>query len=122
VNATRPLVTVIDDDESVRESLPDLLTELGFSTITFASAEAFLSSDCIERARCLILDIAMPGMSGLELQQELALRGQNIPIVFITANGDESIRARVLARGAVDCLFKPFSEAVLLAALKAAFH
>jgi FixJ family two-component response regulator len=122
VNATRPLVTVIDDDESVRESLPDLLTELGFSTIAFASAEAFLSSDCIERARCLILDIAMPGMSGLELQQELALRGQNIPIVFITANGDESIRARVLARGAVDCLFKPFSEAVLLAALKAAFH
>jgi FixJ family two-component response regulator len=121
VIAIRPLVTVVDDDESVRESLPDLLMEFGFSANTFASAEEFLSSDCIGRSGCLILDVAMPGMSGLELQRELALRGRDIPIVFITANEDESVRARVLSRGAVDCLFKPFSEAVLLAALKAAF-
>ena len=118
----RPLVTVVDDDESVRESLPDLLAELGFSSRAFSSAEEFLTSDRIGGAECLILDIAMPGMSGLELQRELALSGRDIPIVFITASRDEAVRALALKRGAVDCLFKPFSETVLLAALNAAFH
>ncbi|MFC4527003.1 response regulator [Dyella halodurans] len=117
-----PLVTVVDDDESVRESLPDLLTELGFSARAFSSAEEFLTSDCLGTAKCLILDIAMPGMSGLDLQRELALSGRHIPIVFITASRDETIRALALKRGAVDCLFKPFSETVLLAALHAAFQ
>lgn len=122
VIAMRPLVTVVDDDESVRESLPDLLMEFGFSVRAFSSAEAFLTSDCLGAAGCLILDMAMPGMSGLELQHELAQSGRDIPIVFITANRDETIRTLALKRGAVDCLFKPFSETVLLAALNAAFH
>lgn len=120
--AMRPLVTVVDDDESVRESLPDLLMEFGFSARTFSSAEEFLTSDCFGTAGCLILDMAMPGMSGLELQRELVLRERHIPIVFITASRNESVRDLAIERGAVDCLFKPFSESVLLAALNAAFH
>jgi FixJ family two-component response regulator len=114
------LVSVVDDDESVRESLPDLLREFGFAVEAFASAEAFLASDCLGRTRCLILDIAMPGMSGPDLQQELTLRRQEIPIIFITAHRDETVRQRVLAQGAVECLFKPFSETALLKALTAA--
>ena len=118
----RSLVSVVDDDESVRESLPDLLREFGFAAQAFASAEEFLASDCVGRTGCLILDIAMPGMSGLDLQQELSLRRQEIPIVFITAVADETVRPRVLERGAVECLFKPFSETALLGALKVAFR
>jgi FixJ family two-component response regulator len=118
----RSLVSVVDDDESVRESLPDLLREFGFAAQAFSSAEEFLASDCVGQTRCLILDIAMPGMSGLELQQELSLRRQEIPIVFITAMADETVRPRVLERGAVECLFKPFSETALLGALKVAFR
>lgn len=115
-------VSVIDDDESVRESLPDLLRELGFATQVFSSAEEFLASGSIERTGCLILDIAMPGMSGPELQQELTLRGQDIPIVFITAHGDETVRPRLIKAGAVECLFKPFSETALLTALNTALR
>lgn len=118
----RSLVSVVDDDESVRESLPDLLRELGFAAQAFSSAEEFLASECVGQTRCLILDIVMPGMSGLDLQQELSLRRQEIPIVFITAAGDETARPRVLERGAVECLFKPFSETALLGALKVAFR
>jgi FixJ family two-component response regulator len=121
VHALRPLVTIVDDDQSVRESLPDLLAEFGFSARAFSSAEEFLTSDCIDSARCLILDMAMPDMSGLDLQNELARGGWNIPIVFITANRDEATRDLVLSRGAVDCLHKPFSDSTLLAALHAAF-
>jgi FixJ family two-component response regulator len=117
---TRSLVSVVDDDESVRESLPDLLRELGFAAQAFSSAEAFLASDVVNETSCLLLDIAMPGMSGPELQQELLRRRQEIPIVFITANGDKTVRPRLLARGAVECLFKPFSDAALLDALNAA--
>jgi len=106
----------------VRESLPDLLREFGFAAQAFASAEEFLASDCVGQTGCLILDIAMPGMSGLDLQQELSLRRQEIPIVFITAVADETVRPRVLERGAVECLFKPFSETALLGALKVAFR
>ena len=118
----RSLVSVVDDDESVRESLPDLLRELGFSAEAFSSAEAFLASDFVSETSCLLLDVAMPGMSGPELQQELIGRQQEIPIVFITANGDKTVRPRLLAQGAVECLFKPFSEAALLDALNAALR
>ena len=116
------LVSVVDDDESVRESLPDLLKEFGFDVQAFASAEAFLASDCVDSTRCLILDISMPGMSGPELQRELALRQQPIPIVFITAQTDESVRRRMLERGAVECLHKPFSDTALQAAIEAALR
>jgi FixJ family two-component response regulator len=115
-----PLVSVVDDDESVRESLPDLLRELGYAAKAFSSAEEFLASDCIGRTRCLILDIAMPGMSGPDLHRELKVRGQEIPVIFITAN--QSARPRMLEQGAVECLNKPFSDAALLGALHAAFR
>ena len=115
-------ISVVDDDESVRESLPDLLRELGFAAEAFSSADAFLASDFVSDTSCLLLDVAMPGMSGPELQQELIRRQQDIPIVFITANGDKTIRPRLLAQGAVECLFKPFSDAALLDALNAALR
>jgi FixJ family two-component response regulator len=118
----RSLVTVVDDDESVRESLPDLLRQFGFAAQAFSSAEAFLASEVLSETRCLILDIAMPSMSGPDLQQELARRRQEIPIVFITGQGDESIRLRLLANGSVECLFKPFNETALLDALEAALR
>ena len=118
----RSLVSVVDDDESVRESLPDLLRQFGFAAEAFSSAEAFLASDIVGQTSCLLLDVAMPGMSGPELQQELIRRRQEIPIVFITANGDKTVRPRLLAQGAVECLFKPFGEAALLDALDAALR
>ena len=117
-----PLISVVDDDESVRESLPDLLREFGFAAEAFASAEEFLASDSLGRTRCLVLDVTMPGMSGPDLQQELTRRRQEIPIVFITAHRDECVRPRLLERGAVECLFKPFSETALLDALNAALR
>src|SRR3989475_4041036 len=119
---TRSLVSVVDDDESVRESLPDLLREFGYAARAFSSAEEFLASDCMGRTRCLILDIAMPGISGPDLQRELRRRRQEIPIVFITAHEDETVRPRLLEQGAVECLFKPFSETALLAALNTALR
>jgi FixJ family two-component response regulator len=118
----RSLVTIVDDDESVRESLPDLLRQFGFAAEAFSSAEAFLASDVVGETSCLLLDIAMPGMSGTDLQQELTDRRQQIPIVFITASGDRTVRPRLIARGAVDCLFKPFSEAALLDAVNEALR
>ena len=120
VMSKRSLVSVVDDDESVRESLPDLLRQLGLAAEAFPSAEAFLASEALSDTRCLILDIAMPGMSGPDLQQELSRRRQDIPIIFITALSDDTIRPRLLAQGAVDCLVKPFSEAALLDALNSA--
>ncbi len=116
------LVAVVDDDESVRESLPDLLRQCGFEVKAFSSADEFLASDVVCRTRCLILDIAMPGMTGLDLQRELTSRRQEIPIVFITAHGDETTRPRVLRDGAVECLSKPFSETAVLAAVHAALR
>ena len=116
------LVTVVDDDESVRESLPDLLREFGYSVRAFSSAEEFLASDCVGQTGCLILDIAMPGMTGPDLQRELARRRQEIPIIFITAHADETVRPRLLEQGAVECLFKPFSETALLEALNSALR
>lgn len=120
--ASRPLVSVVDDDESVRESLPDLLREFGFAVETFASAEEFLASDSLGQTRCLILDIAMPGMSGPDLQQELKRRRQAVPIVFMTAHGGRDMRPRLLEQGAVECLSKPFSDTALRAALDAALR
>jgi FixJ family two-component response regulator len=120
MKVTGLLVSVVDDDESVRESLPDLLQEFGFAVRAFSSAEEFLASDYIGQTKCLILDISMPGMSGPELQQELILRGQQIPVIFITAHRDDSVRPRLIAQGAVECLFKPFSDTALQDALAAA--
>ena len=117
---TRSLVSIVDDDESVRESLPDLLRQFGFATQAFSSAEAFLASACVTETRCLILDIAMPGMSGPQLQQELLRRRHYIPIVFITASDDRDVRLRLIAAGAVECLFKPLTDTALLDALNQA--
>ena len=122
VMTRQALVSVVDDDESVRESLPDLLGTFGFATRTFASAQEFLESDCIRDTECLILDVAMPGMSGPELQRELIHRGYSIPTIFITARTDEYARSELLSQGAVDCLFKPFSDQALSAALDDALH
>ena len=119
---TRALITVVDDDESVRESLPDLLKEFGFEAQTFSSAEDFLASESITATKCLVLDVAMPGMSGPDLQRELTRRDQSIPIVFITAHRDAALRPRLIAQGAVDCLFKPFEPTDLLQALNTALR
>ncbi|MGA3349648.1 MAG: response regulator [Candidatus Sulfotelmatobacter sp.] len=115
-----PLLSVVDDDESMRESLPDLIKEFGFAARAFSSAEEFLSSGSADETSCLILDIAMPGMSGPELYQELKRRGEDIPVIFITGQKDEAIRARVFKQGAAGFLLKPFSDAALLAAIKTA--
>jgi FixJ family two-component response regulator len=116
---TSVLVAIVDDDESVRESLPDLVREFGFAVSAFSSAEEFLSSDCIEQIGCLILDVAMPGMSGPELQRELTRRGYAIPIIFITAQSDA---ADLRDQGARACLLKPFSDTELLDALNTALR
>jgi FixJ family two-component response regulator len=117
---THRLLVSVDDSESVRESLPDLLRHSGFDARVFSSAEAFLESDAVGASSCLILDVGLPGISGPDLQQELIRRGQRIPVIFITAQGDPSLRPRLLARGAVACLFKPFSDTALLDALRVA--
>lgn len=117
-----PLIAVVDDSESVRESLPDVLQHLGFAVQTFASAEAFLASPSGEVTSCLILDVGLPGMSGPDLQRELTCRGKAIPIVFITALGDTSLTPRLTAAGAVACLFKPFRERALLEAVEVAIR
>jgi FixJ family two-component response regulator len=116
----RSLVAVVDDDISVRESLPDLLREFGFAAHAFSSAEEFLASDSVGETKCLILDIAMPGMTGLDLQRELKIRAHKIPIIFITAQKDEVVRARAFDQGAAEFLLKPFSDTALLAALNTA--
>lgn len=116
------LVSVVDDDESLRESLPDLLKEFGFVAQAFSSAEEFLSSDYVNRTRCLILDIAMPGMTGFDLQRELRLQGRKIPIVFMTAQTDGALRAKALEGGAVSFLLKPFSDTALLASVETALR
>jgi FixJ family two-component response regulator len=117
---SRPLVSVVDDDESVRESLPDLLGEMGFTAKAFASAEEFLASGIIKQTRCLVLDITMPGMTGPDLQQELINRGLVVPIVFITARPNEAMFARLIQRGAVRCILKPFKDLELREAIETA--
>ncbi|MGA8440834.1 MAG: response regulator [Candidatus Sulfotelmatobacter sp.] len=115
-------MSVVDDDGSVRESLPDLLKQFGFAARAFSSAEEFLASDCVDQTRCLLLDVAMPGMTGPDLQQELIRRRQAIPIIFITADRDMIVRQRLIEQGAVECLFKPFSDTALLDAVNLALH
>lgn len=120
MDAVPDFVAVVDDDVSVRESLPELLKAWGLSAHGFSSAQEFLDSEQMSETHCLILDIAMPGMSGPDLQLELLRRQQKIPIVFITAQRDDRVRPRLLARGAVDCLFKPFNERALRDAIDTA--
>jgi FixJ family two-component response regulator len=117
---TRLLVAVVDDDESVRESLPDLLREFGYEVQAFSSSEEFLASGCNGQIKCLILDVAMPGISGLDLQRELRGRGSRIPVIFITGQKDEGVRSRALDQGAVEVLLKPFSDTAMLEALNKA--
>jgi len=114
------LVAVIDDDQSVREALPDLLREFGYEVQAFASGEEFLASGDLSRTKCLVLDVAMPGMSGPDLLRELRRRRLPMPVVFITAHGDDTMRPQLIDQGAADCLFKPFSEAALLEAISSA--
>jgi FixJ family two-component response regulator len=120
VKTTCALVSVVDDDESVRESLPDLLRELGYRVQVYASAEEFLAGESIHQTQCLILDIFMQGMSGPELIKELSIRQVRIAVIFITAHFDEGLRSRLIEEGAVECLFKPFSDQALSSALHAA--
>ena len=114
------LLSVVDDDEMLRESLPELLREFGFAARAFSSGQEFLSSNYVDETRCLILDVAMPEMSGLDLQQELKRRGQAIPIIFISGQKDEDVRKQAFRQGAVRFLYKPFSDSDLLEAVNAA--
>lgn len=118
------LIAVVDDDESLRESLEGLLKSLGFATAVFSSADSFLDSfvdsELAAKIACLILDVCIPGMGGPELQRELISRRINIPIIFITAQGDKDVVARVMADGAVDCLQKPFGIVSLMKAISRA--
>ena len=118
----RPLISVVDDDESVRESLQALLRSLGLTVKAFASAEDFLSATQFENTDCLILDVRLPGLTGLELQRRLISNQRQIPIVFITAHDDEAARSRAVRDGAVDYLFKPFAEEALLKAIRTALN
>jgi len=118
-----PLISVVDDDHSVRESLARLIRSVGFGVQVFGSAEEFLSADQSRQADCLILDIRMPGMSGLELQRELSRNNRELPVVFITAHGsDDEVRQRALGAGAVDYLLKPLKEEEVLKAIEAALN
>lgn len=112
------LVSVIDDDQSVRESIPALLRTFGFHVRAFDSAEAFLTSDVFDMTRCLVLDVAMPGMSGPELFEQLKRRPKALPVIFITAQRNDDLCQRLVARGAAACLYKPFDPMALVGAVK----
>jgi len=114
----KPVVSVVDDDESVRESLAGLIRSVGLAVKVFESAEEFLGSDLVAGTDCLILDVRMPGMDGLELQRRLKSRQPDLPVIFITAHGsEEEVRQRALAAGALDYLLKPLSEEEVLSAV-----
>jgi FixJ family two-component response regulator len=117
-----PLVCVVEDDDSVREALSDLLKELGLQARAFPSADAFLAYDAVSEVKCLLLDVAMPGMSGPDLQLELNRRRLGIPIIFITGDHSVDLRERLLQNGAVACLFKPFGDGALIEAIEVALH
>lgn len=121
MNVRRPLVSIVDDDESVRESLPDLVREFGFRVAAFSSAEEFLDSGLITETQCLVLDINMPGMKGPDLERELKSRGQPIPIIYVTALRSETVGPELLMSRASECLLKPFSDTALQKALYQAF-
>ena len=117
-----PLIAVVDDDASMREALQRLLRLEGFRTAMFASAEDFLQAGQLQDTACLIVDVRMPRMSGLELQRQLAATHYPIPLIFITAHGDEATREQALRAGAVDFLYKPFRDEVLLRAIHTALR
>jgi FixJ family two-component response regulator len=117
-----PLISVVADDESVRESLQGFLASMGYAAETFPSAEAYLISDCLTRTDCLILDVRMPGMTGPELQKELSARRLETPIVFITSYGYDDVRPRIRADRPINYLHKPFSEEALLEAIRTALR
>ena len=114
------MISIIDDNDSVRESLERLMRSVGFAVNVFASAEEFLDSDRLRYTDCLILDVRLPGMNGLELQRHLATSHSEIPIIFITSHEDDELRARALNAGAVDYFLKPFNDEDLLDAIDAA--
>jgi FixJ family two-component response regulator len=120
--AALPSISVVDDDDSVRESLRGLIRSIGFSANIFASAEEFLKSDHLHNSDCLILDVRMSGMNGLELQRHLMVNRNEVPVIFITSHGDDEARSRALREGALAYLFKPFSEDALLTAIHAALE
>lgn len=122
IPADGKVVAVIDDDESVRTALQELLKSAGFEAQAFASAEEFLKSGLQGQTGCLIADIRMPGMSGLELQAKLNADRCRIPTIFITAHGDEKMRMQALRAGAVEFLAKPFDDEVLLESIRAALE
>jgi FixJ family two-component response regulator len=117
-----PLISIVDDDDSLRNSLNNLMRSVGFGVQGFSSAEAFLKSNQLHDTACLILDVRMPGMSGLDLQRQLMAADCQIPIVFITSHGDDDARSRALAAGAVEFLYKPFREEALLNAIHTALE
>jgi FixJ family two-component response regulator len=117
-----PLISIVDDDDSLRNSLNNLIRSVGFRVQGFSSAEEFLNSNQPHNTECLILDVRMPGMSGLDLQRQLVATNCRIPIIFITSHGDGDARARALEAGAVDFLYKPFREEALLKAIDAALN
>jgi FixJ family two-component response regulator len=116
------LIAIVDDDESLQSALQDLIESNGLSTLCFGSAEQFLNSEARHKAACLIADIRMPGMSGLELQAKLKAEGYRIPIIFVTVHGDSEMRTLAMGNGAVEFLTKPFNDAVLLEAVHAALE
>jgi FixJ family two-component response regulator len=115
-----PLIAIVDDDESIRDAVRSLIRSVGYRAEVFTLADEFLSSGHVDDTACLILDVRMPGMSGLELQRQLALANYRIPVIFITAHADADTQARALAAGAVAFLSKPFDEAALLDAIRSA--
>jgi FixJ family two-component response regulator len=117
-----PVISIVDDDDALRSSLDDLIRSIGFQTQGFPSAEAFLSSNQTRDAACLILDVRMPGMSGLDLQRQIVAANWQIPIIFVTSHADDDARARALEAGAVAFLYKPFHEEELLNAIDAALR
>jgi len=119
---TRPLIHIVDDDDSMRMAVQDLLEAVGLLAQGFASAEEFLTSGIQHATACLIADIRMPGMSGLELQAHLKAERCRIPIIFITAHGDEKMRLQARREGAVEFLSKPFDNEVLLDNVRAALE
>jgi len=117
-----PLITIVDDDNSMREAVTSLIKSIGFKAETFASGEEFVQCGHLREIACLILDVKMPGRSGLELQRELSNANYNIPIVFITGRGDDRTSEQALNAGAVEFLYKPFSEEALLKAINSALN
>lgn len=118
----KPLIVIVDDDQSVREALENLISSVGFEVKLFASAENFLDSEAPLQTDCAILDVRLPGISGLELQRRLAANRQSLPVIIITAQGDDKTEDEAVAAGAIAFLKKPVKEEVLLAALESALN